>query len=171
MGADPLTIGLYAVAAISTASSMKESAEARSASRKAEKARERMRERKAQQEKLANIRQGQIARADILAQGAGQGVVDSSGVQGAVSSLDQTIANNLAFIQQMDDMSNNVADLTQKAQKHAGNAQVASGVASLAMASTNLFPSGSTTTTKTAGNQSAPVGSSSPHGANTWEQY
>ena len=85
------------------------------------------------------IRQARAARGRALNIGANQGVVGSSGVQGALGSITSQANTNLSFLDQTGRLSDQAAVQMGKARKWQSRAQLYSDVGQIAMASMDLF--------------------------------
>ena len=129
-----MTFGYIAagIAIAGTAVSVDQSRQSRKASERANKAQRNIDAIKNQREKLKQIREKRISTAQILQAGATQGVGDSSSVRGGVSSVGASSNANLAFINQIEGLQQNIQRNMESAGKHAGNAQAAGAIASIA---------------------------------------
>lgn len=75
-------------------------------------------------EKIAAVRQAQIARATVIQEGANTGTSESSGVQGAVASIGSQEAANLNLINQLSSIEAGISASRQKESKLTGFIQL-----------------------------------------------
>jgi len=80
---------------------------------------------------MDTVKEGQILRSQIIAQGEAQNVSGSSGVLGGAGSVGSTVASNVSFAKQIFDLQESAARMRASAQMHSGNSQAFGTLASL----------------------------------------
>ena len=124
-------VAAVAVAVVGTVSSTVSSNKARHAQEDAAKAQQKISSRQNQRERLKQIREKRIGIAQIEQSGATQGAGDSSSVQGGVASLGSTTNANIAFINQIEGLQQNIQRNLEAAGRYQGQAAAFGAIASL----------------------------------------
>ena len=119
------------VTAILTVASIQQSRQSRKESKKASRIQSRISKREAQRQRMSQLREAQMARAQVIAQGAQTGTLEASGLQGGVASIGTQSASNISFINQIESLQAQIARSQQKAANFAGNVQTISAFANL----------------------------------------
>lgn len=117
---------------ILTGASLIESNNARKDSRRAQRANQRIEARKIQREKQAQLRAAQRETARMTAASVSQGTGDSSAVSGGVASINQQTANNVSFIESINQAQLDIQRRLEKSAQHQFNAQAFTELASMA---------------------------------------
>jgi len=81
---------------------------------------------------IQQVREAQIARAQLIQQGASQGAGESSSVQGAAGSIQSQAGGNIAFAQQLFSLQQSASRLRSSAEGHFGKSQAFGQLASFA---------------------------------------
>jgi len=110
------------IAAVGTVAGIQQGSQARKESKRAARVQQRISERETQRQRMMQLRESQMARAQVIAQGAQTGTLGASGLQGGVASIGTQAAGNIAFLNQMESLQQQVARSRQKASDFAGNA-------------------------------------------------
>jgi hypothetical protein len=142
---DAVTI---AVVVGSVAASLYSSEKARSENKKASRTSRRIQEKQNQREKLKQIREGRIGTAQIEQASASQGTAGSSATRGGVGALNSNVSSNIAFLNQVDSLQQNIQRNLEAAGKYQAQSAAFGQIASLAAmaAPTTPVEAGSTTT-------------------------
>jgi len=104
-----------AVAAVSTGASVVQSRKSSKAQQKANEVNRKIESRNAQRERMAALREAQIARAQGQQMAVNTGTVDSSGFAGQQAGITAQTASNIAFSQQVETGTAVVSQYTQNA--------------------------------------------------------
>lgn len=163
---------LVGVSVASTAASIYSGEKARKEQKRANRAQERIRQTQSARERLAQVRQTRIAQSQILQSGATQGTMESSTTQGAYSAVGSTAAGNIQFINQMDNLQQEVFRRMEKANMYSAQAGYYGAVSNLAMQGASLGlgaptkttapATGSMSTTSATGAQASSVAGKGP---------
>lgn len=139
----PAVAAALGIAAVGTAASIQQSRQARKASKRAARAQQRISERQNQRERLKQLRESQIARAQVTASAAQTGTLGTSAFEGGVASLQSQAAGNISFINQIESLQQQVNKNQQRAANFASNAQDIGAVTELGVkaAKAGLFGS------------------------------
>lgn len=135
---DPLTIAV-ATAAVGTAASVHQSAQARSEQRKAARVERRIQDVKAARERRRAIREARIARADVEAGAQATGAGTSSGAITGSGTIGTQLASNLSFLDQASELQTQSSIFRQKAANFSGRAQDFGAVSNIALTTGSLF--------------------------------
>lgn len=119
------------IAAVGTVAGIQQGRQARKESKKAARVQKRISERETQRQRLAQLRESQMIRANITAQGAQTGSLGSSALQGEVAGVGTTAAGNIAFLNQIETMQQQAAKSRQRAAGFAQNIQDISSLTKL----------------------------------------
>jgi len=119
-------------AVVLAAASVFESQKSRKDARKARMVREKSNRLQSGRQAVEQVRQAQIARADIIQAGENQGVGGSSAVIGGAGSVQSQAGSNIGFAQQLFNLQQSARRLQDSAALHAGNSQGFATFASLA---------------------------------------
>ena len=138
-----------AASAISTGLSVIESRKSTKAQRKANDVSRKIEARQAQRERLAALREAQIARATSTQQAATAGTVDSSGFAGQQAGITTQTASNIAFSQQVQSGAEVVGMYNQKAADASVRSANWGALAQLSLASASFAAPAPTQTTPT----------------------
>lgn len=100
-----------------------------------------MENRKAQRSQLQALREAQIKRAMMIQAGANSGVMDSSGLQGGIGSLQSQLAGNIGFANQMTSLGQGVSSAQQQMNRFGALANISGTLGNFAQSETgqNLF--------------------------------
>jgi hypothetical protein len=109
------------IAAIGTVAGIQQGRQARKESKKAARVQRRISERETQRQRMMQLRESQMARAQVIAQGAQTGTLGASGLQGGVASIGTQAAGNIGFLNQIESLQQQAARSRQKASDFAGN--------------------------------------------------
>jgi len=128
---DPITAGLIIGGVLGTASVV-EARKSRKDAARARKVQERSNRLQSGRQAVEQVRQAQIARADVIQSGENQGVGGSSAVIGGAGSVQSQAGSNIGFAQQLFNLQQSARRLQDSAALHAGNSQGFATFASLA---------------------------------------
>lgn len=117
-----LEVALIGTAIASTGASIYSSEKARKQQRRANQARERIRQAQARRQRVAGVREQLIAQSQIIQSAATQGTTGSSQAQGAYSSVGSLTAGNTQFVNQMDELNQQVFQAMEKANLYGAQA-------------------------------------------------
>lgn len=100
-----------------------------------------MESRKAQRSQLQALREAQIKRAMMIQAGANSGVMDSSGFQGGIGSLQSQLAGNIGFANQMTSFGQVIGSAQQQMNRFGALANISGTLGDFAQSETgqNLF--------------------------------
>lgn len=135
-----ITAAWIAAGALSTVAY--ETNRARSDEKKARKVAQKGAKLQAGRAAVEQVRQGQIARASILAQGENQGAGSSTAIAGAVGAAQSQTGGNLSFAQQIFSLQASQNRLLESAAGHLGRASDFQAIASIASSFAGGVPSG-----------------------------
>lgn len=114
-----------------TGASIYQGERARKESKKAAQAQQRISNRQSQKEKISQLREAQIARAQVSVQSQAMGTQDASTTSGITSSIGSTAGANVQFINTINSLQQEISRRMQKANDFAANAQTLGSLASL----------------------------------------
>lgn len=137
----PILVG---VSVAGTAASIYSSEKARKQQKKANQARERIRQTQSARERLSQVREARIAQARII-QGGASMEGSSSTVDGAYSAVGSSAAGNIQFINQMDNLQQEVFNRMAKANLYGAQSGYYSAASNLAMQGASLASMGAPT--------------------------
>lgn len=139
-----------AVAAVSTTASVVQSRKSAKAQQKANEVNRKIESRNAQRERMAALREAQIARAQGQQMAVNTGTADSSGFAGQQAGITAQTASNIAFSQQMETGSAVISQYTQAASDAASKSANWGALAQFSLAAGSFAASQpASTTTKT----------------------
>ena len=130
---------LVAAVVASTALSIKESQKSASFQRKANDVSRKIRERQEQKQRLAAVREAQIARAQNTQMAANAGTVNSSGFSGVQSGITAQTASNIAFANQVGTGQTAIMQYRQAASDSNTKSQNWAAIAQLSMQANNIY--------------------------------
>lgn len=128
-------ITAVAVAAVATGASVISNNKARKAQERAGRVQQAVESRGAQRDRLQQLRQAQVARAQAIQSSVSSGTADSSGLSGQLANIQSTAAGNLAFSQMTETGVGVINQFNRRAARYQSQAGTYSAVSSLALAS------------------------------------
>ena len=126
---DPVTT---TIAAVSTVGSIGLGVEQRNEQKKARQAQRNIQERQLQRQRMQQFREKQQAQAQLTAQAAQGGTLESTGFRGASSSIQSTFAGNMQFSNQIQSIQQDIANRMERASSLGMYRQIGSQIASTA---------------------------------------
>lgn len=137
---------ILAVAAVGTAASIQQSRQSRKASKRAARAQRRISQRENQRERIRQLRESQIARAQITAGAAQTGTLSTSAFEGGVASIGSQAAGNISFINQIESLQQQIHKNQQRAADFSANAQGIQAITNLGVQAAGMMGGSSTST-------------------------
>lgn len=138
MGADPLTLGLLTISAVSKGASLYKSQQADKQARRAADLSRRQEAFKALRERRDFIRSARSTAARINQQGENAGAANTSAAQGGMASIISQAASNLSFLDQYNAFSTQIGAASSKSAKFASQANMFEGLSDLAGAGAKI---------------------------------
>lgn len=126
-----MAIGAAIVTAVAGAASVAESRKARKDRERARRIQEKSKKLQVGRQAVEQVRQAQIARAEVIQAGETAGVGDSSAIRGAAGSIQSQAGGNIGFAQQIFDLSIQAGRRLESAARHDFRSQAFSSLASM----------------------------------------
>ena len=112
-----IEVALLGAAVVGTTANVATTIKQNNLARREARARSMIEERRAKRERIASVREQQMAAAEMAVQGEGAGVASSSGVAGGIAAVNTTAASNANFVNQVQSLNEIRARLMEKSAK------------------------------------------------------